>query len=143
LFLHPDASRLPRLVVASPIVAPPLYLSMCASHLPGRSLRGFSLRHNLLMRNCLSTRRLVVVSPLVVPPSRLPWRVVVASPLIAPPPPLDAPSPHLAPAPQLLICLLLRIPHPPPAGFSFRCWAPADEWTKMGALLISWSVGVL
>jgi hypothetical protein len=94
------------------------------------------------MQNRLSKRILVVVLPLVALPSHLP-QVVVASPLIAPPPPFDAPLPHLVPAPQPPICLLLRIPHPPPAGFSFGCRAPAEEWMKMGALLGFWSIGVL
>jgi hypothetical protein len=87
-------------------------------------------------------RKSVVGSPLVALPSHLPW-VVVASPLVAPPPPLDVPSPHLTPVPQPLIRLLLRIPHPPPAGFSFGRRVPADESTKMGALLGFWLVGVL
>jgi hypothetical protein len=60
-----------------------------------------------------------------------------------PPLPLNVPLPHLAPARQTLVCLLLRIPHPSPAGFSFGCWTPADKWTNMGAMLGFWSVGVL
>ncbi len=83
--------------------------SQCAfaSHSPGWLSRGFASRRNLLTRHCLSTRRLVVVSPLVAPPSHLP-RLVVALPLIAPPLTPLTPS-----------RLLLRIPHPPPEGFSF------------------------
>jgi hypothetical protein len=87
-------------------------------------------------------RSLVVVLPLVVLPSHLPG-VVVASPLVAPPSPLDAPLPHLAPAPQPPIRLLLRIPHLPLAGFSFGHRMPADEWMKMRALLGFCTVGVL
>jgi hypothetical protein len=60
-----------------------------ASHSPGWLSRGFSLRHNLLMRHRLSTHRLVVVFPLIVPPSHLP-QLVVALPLVAPPLPLKA-----------------------------------------------------
>jgi hypothetical protein len=67
--------------------------------------------------------------PLVAPPSHLPW-LVVASPLVAPP------LPPLTP-----FRLLLRIPHPPPEGFSFGRWTPADEWTKMEALLGFWLGG--
>jgi hypothetical protein len=43
------------------------------------------------MRHRFSMRRLVVVSPLFVPPSHLPW-LVVASPLVAPPLPLNVPA---------------------------------------------------
>ncbi len=63
------------------------------------------------------------------PPSHLP-RLVVALPLVAPP------LPPLTP-----FRVLLRIPHPPPEGFSFGRWTPADEWTKMGALLGFWLGG--
>jgi hypothetical protein len=51
--------------------------------------------------------------------------------------------PHLTLMPQPPIRFLLRIPHPPLAGFSFECRVPADEWTKMGAMLVFWWVGVL
>jgi hypothetical protein len=62
-----------------------------ASHLPGWLLHGFLLRHNLLMRTHFSMHCLVVLLPLVAPPSHLPW-VVVASPLVAMPLSLDAPA---------------------------------------------------
>jgi hypothetical protein len=59
------------------------------SHSPGWLLCGFSSRHNLLTCHCLLMRRLVVVLPLVAPPSHLP-RLVVTLPLFAPPLPLNA-----------------------------------------------------
>jgi hypothetical protein len=59
--------------------------------MPGWFLRGFLLRRNLLLHQRLLMRHLVVVSPLVAPPSHLPW-LVVASPLVAPPPPLNVPT---------------------------------------------------
>jgi hypothetical protein len=124
-FLHANASCFLWLVVMLSIDAPPLssqcvYTSQCKvpSLLPGWLLRGLSLHCNLLTHHRLLTRCLVVVLPLVVPPFCLPW-LVVTSPLIAlhhlltcPLPPLDAPLPHPALAPQPPICLLLRIPQP-------------------------------
>ncbi len=68
----------------------------------------------------------------------LPYRLCHST---RPPPLFDVSSPHLVLVPLTPFCLLLRIPHPPPAGFSFGCWTPADEWTKMGALLGFWLGG--
>jgi hypothetical protein len=54
-----------------------------ASHSPGWLSRSFSLRNNCLTRHRLLTRRLVVLSTLIAPPSHFP-QLVVASPLITP-----------------------------------------------------------
>jgi hypothetical protein len=104
-----------------------------ASHSPGWLLHGFSSRHNLLTCHRLSTRRLVVVSPLVAPPSHFP-RLVVASPLFAPPLPLNAPaaaSRRVIPSPRVgssySLSPFVKNNPPPRAGFSFRRWTPADE----------------
>ncbi len=84
--------------VSLPLMLAPLdSQGTVASHLPGWLLHGFSLLCNLLKRHRLLMRRLVVVLPLVAPPSCF-HPLVVASPLITPPPPLNRPSPHLAPA---------------------------------------------
>jgi hypothetical protein len=86
-----------------------------------------------------------VVLPLVAPSSCLPW-LVVASPLVTPPLPLNVP---VAASQRVITSPCAgasnsRLPFvKPPAGFSFGCWTPADEWMKMGALLGFWSVGVL
>ncbi len=96
-----------------------------ASHSPGWLSRGFSSRHNLLTCHRLSTRRLVVESPLSAPPSHFP-RLIVTSPLFALPLLLNA---HAA-APRRVIASprvgasnslspFVKNNPPPPAGFSF------------------------
>jgi hypothetical protein len=103
------AASLPLDVVA-PLTAP--LPSICpvvfcvASHCAATTMR----------LNQFLTCSLIVVLPLIAPPSHL-SRVIVASPLVALPPPLNAPLPHLVLVPQPPICLLLRMPHLPPAGF--------------------------
>jgi hypothetical protein len=97
-----------------------------ASHSPGWLLRGFSLRHNLLTRHHLSMCRLVVVLPLIVPPSHLP-RLAVASPLVAPPLPLNVPaaaSQHAIASPCIGASnsLLLFVKNTPPAAGRLFFW---------------------
>ncbi len=118
-----------------------------ASHPLGWLSCGFLSRHNLLTCHRLTTCRLVAVSSFIALPSHLPW-LVVTLPLFAPPLPLNVPAAatrRVITSPRIgasnSISLLSRITHPPPAGFSFGRWMPADERTKMGALLGFWSGG--
>ncbi len=57
---------------------------------------------------------------------RITYNCATSLPLVVLPP-FNAMPPHLALAPPSPICLLIRIPHLPPAGFSFGHRKPADD----------------
>ncbi len=89
------------------------------------------------------------MSPLVALQFYLP-QLVVASPLVTPPMTLDASAAtsQLAIASPCASVMTSRLPLvkntlPVPGMLSFEGRMPADEWTKMGAILGFWLVSAL